>query len=94
MHDQPVVVPSLTPTQRQLMAIWADILPETGIGLDESFLELGGDSVTAVLCVNRIRKELAVEVPMNELLAGRSTIRALAAAIDDAMFPASNSSSL
>lgn len=92
MHEKPMEqsTASWTSTQKQLVVIWAKILPESDIGLDESFIDLGGDSVTAALCVNRMRKGLSVEVPMGELLGSGVTIRTLAAAIDDAVFPAAS----
>ncbi|KAH0523778.1 hypothetical protein TsFJ059_008738 [Trichoderma semiorbis] len=46
-----------TPMESQLQQIWAEILniPMESIGRDDSFLSLGGDSVTAIHLVNAMR---------------------------------------
>ncbi|KAH6603875.1 hypothetical protein Trco_007321 [Trichoderma cornu-damae] len=46
-----------TDTERQLRTLWSGILglDEDGIGLDDSFFELGGDSIAAIRLVSQAR---------------------------------------
>jgi tyrocidine synthetase-3 len=55
--------------ERELVEIWAEVLgiEEDKIGIDDGFFQLGGHSLKAVVLMNRIHKELSVEVPLSEL---------------------------
>ncbi|HEY9422901.1 MAG TPA: phosphopantetheine-binding protein, partial [Thermoanaerobaculia bacterium] len=44
--------------EHRLAAIWADILGQRPPGPEESFFELGGDSLSLVLMMNRVETEL------------------------------------
>ncbi|KAI6765955.1 hypothetical protein HG530_007025 [Fusarium avenaceum] len=48
-----------TKTEEKLQGIWAQVLniSPDGIGLDDSFFQLGGDSITAMKVVNEARKQ-------------------------------------
>lgn len=47
---------------------WADSLGTTEIGMDESFFELGGDSIIAMKVVNSINQSLNIQLKIHELL--------------------------
>ena len=56
-----------TPLERALAAIWADVLEIDDIGVDDDFLELGGDSLRAMQLVSRVRQLSGVDVPVDAL---------------------------
>lgn len=63
-----VYVPPSNPIEEQLVSIWSSVLklaPET-ISVTANFFELGGHSLRATVAVNKIRKELQVEVSLRD----------------------------
>ena len=58
-----------TPRETQIAAMYSEILglPESGIGIDESFLILGGNSLSAIQLVTRIRNELKLKFEIEQL---------------------------
>lgn len=71
-----------TPTEQVLLEIWSAILNVDTIGVHDDFLDLGGDSLSATRCINRIRTAFAVDVPLEAFFAARVDIAALAPEID------------
>ncbi|MCP4214673.1 MAG: amino acid adenylation domain-containing protein, partial [bacterium] len=71
--------PPETELQRKLVTIWAAILgkEEEAVGIDSSFFEIGGHSLTATLLAARLHKELDVKVPLMEIFES-PTIRKIA----------------
>jgi tyrocidine synthetase-3 len=65
--------------EQQLVTMWAEVLKldKAHIGLTQSFFELGGHSLRAVVLVNKIHKQLGVEIPLDAVFTHQS-IRALA----------------
>lgn len=47
--------------------IWRDVLAVPAGSEDATFIELNGQSITAVLIINRIEEELGVAVDLDEL---------------------------
>lgn len=74
---QTVFVAPRTRLEKTLTEIWAEILQVDTIGIDDNFLELGGDSLRAMRLVNRVQDVLKVEIDVARLL-DASTIRAMA----------------
>lgn len=58
-----------------------DILKLPEIGLDEPFLEAGGDSLTAMTLVMRVEQEFSIKVPLMAFF-DAATIRLQAELID------------
>ncbi|MCC7416396.1 MAG: SDR family oxidoreductase [Acidobacteria bacterium] len=59
---------SLTATQRVVIDVWRRVLGISDIELNESFLDLGGSSLTAVQAVSRIEQALGVHVAIEEFI--------------------------
>jgi acyl carrier protein len=70
-----------TPTQRELLPLWEEAFALDGLGLDEDFFELGGNSLVAVQLAVRIRDHLQVNVPGIAVLE-YPTVRMLADFVD------------
>jgi pyochelin synthetase len=68
----------------RLLEIWTAVLPAStqAIGVDDDFLDLGGDSLAATRCINRIVAAFGVELPLEAFFDERATIATLAARID------------
>nr|WP_050434519.1 non-ribosomal peptide synthetase [Chondromyces crocatus] len=64
--------PPETPTQRVLARLFTEALRLHDVGLDDSFLDLGGDSVTAAGILWGIQRELGVDLPFRSLLDART----------------------
>ncbi|HTM85792.1 MAG TPA: condensation domain-containing protein, partial [Mycobacterium sp.] len=52
------------PREAVLAALFAEVLKVARVGIDDSFFDLGGHSLSATQLVARIRAELGVEVPI------------------------------
>ncbi|WP_188938366.1 non-ribosomal peptide synthetase [Puia dinghuensis] len=53
--------------ERQLAAIWSELLGVEQVGVEDSFFELGGHSLLAFRLVSAVRQELGVELPIREV---------------------------
>ena len=69
--------------ERDLAAIWQDMLGIQKVSIDDDFFELGGQSLIAMRLFNRIRKEHGVELPLSVLFQA-PTIAATAALLREA----------
>ncbi len=58
---------SLNDVERDLTALWRDVLEVGDIGRDQDFFELGGDSLMAVRLFDRIRRRFGAELPLATL---------------------------
>ena len=56
----------------------ADVLSCTVDDLDASFLDLGGDSLAAMLCISRIQREYSVELSIEDFFMLQSSTRGIA----------------
>lgn len=55
-------------TERTLLHIWSEVLNTDQISIHDDFLSLGGDSLAATRCINRIIATFGVEVPLDLFL--------------------------
>lgn len=76
-------LPPNTPTQSMLAEIWAEILGIEQAGIHDNFFTLGGDSLSAMRVVARIRDQSNVDVPAAGLFR-HPTIAQFASVIDSA----------
>ena len=65
--------------QDSLLALMSEILEQPGIGAQDNFFSLGGDSLTAVDFVARAEEELGVDVPLGSLFENGNIAEMLAA---------------
>lgn len=68
-----------TPLEHDLAALWRELLGVDAVGVDDDFVELGGDSLLSVRLLQQIRR-LGYETALDDLLAS-PTIRGLAATL-------------
>jgi FkbM family methyltransferase len=71
-----------TETEKELAAIWAEILGSDQFGIHDNFFDCGGHSLTATQLVTRIRKNFAVELSLRDFLK-YPTIAGLAELIEE-----------
>ena len=64
------------------MSIWADVLQLNGFSVHDSFLDLGGDSLSAMLCITRIRSAFGVEFSIEDFFLDNATVSDFARTID------------
>ena len=57
-----------TPVEEALAYIWADVLGLDQVGIDDDFMELGGDSLRASQVVSRAVANLGIDIPLRSLL--------------------------
>jgi acyl carrier protein len=79
---RPVIDASLTATERELAAIWAELLKVPQVGPDDRFFDLGGHSLLAVLLISRVQEKMGVSLPVDDVYSGDITLRDLAMKID------------
>ena len=68
-------------TERALAAIWQDILRTGRVGVQDSFFDLGGNSLLTVRMLGRVKQELGADINLASLFS-MPTIAALARLID------------
>jgi acyl carrier protein len=70
----------------RLRSVWAEVLelPYVDVDLDSTFLELGGESISATLCVNRILRTFGVDLSARALITDAITVRKLATLVAEA----------
>jgi acyl carrier protein len=69
--------------ERQIAGIWQELLGIAQVGVHDSFLELGGNSLVGTLVMSRLRRTFDVELPVRTLFE-EPTVAALAEAVNGA----------
>jgi acyl carrier protein len=72
-----------TPTQAALIDIWKQILWVPDLEAHDNFIDLGGHSLTATRCINRIRVQFKVDVPLDAFFMEPGDIASIAELIDN-----------
>ena len=71
-----------TPTEHSVAGIFGDVLGRPGVGAEESFFDIGGNSLQAMRAVSRINKGFGIKISVRTLY-GNVTVRAVSAAVDE-----------
>ena len=69
-----------TPIEETLARIWVEVLLVDSVGVDDEFMDLGGDSLRAARIINRVRQVFGLDAPGARLLDAR-TVAQMAVAI-------------
>ena len=75
-------VPPETETEKIIARLWSDLLGVKDVGIHDSFLELGGDSLMATRLISRMKDVFQQDLPVR-LIFEASTIEELAKAVDE-----------
>jgi len=70
---------------KRVLAIWQDVLANNTCNADDDFLDAGGDSLAAMLCIARIHSEFGVELELEDFFIEPATSRKLGSVIDRAL---------
>jgi len=79
--DRDFVAPR-TPTEADVAQCFVDVLSLSQAGTEDSFFDLGGNSLQALRVVSRINKAFKIRISVR-LLYGNATVRGISAAIDE-----------
>ncbi|MGW3678932.1 non-ribosomal peptide synthase/polyketide synthase [Streptomyces prasinus] len=74
-------VPPRTPTEEAVAALWEEVL-QTGVGAEDDFFALGGDSLRALLIASRANDAFGVTLTPRDVLVHR-TVAALAELVEE-----------
>ena len=74
--------PPKTTTEKQLTQIWASCLNQSAISVNQSFFELGGNSLAAVRVISCINSQLGHQLTVGQLQS-HDTIERLASVLDN-----------
>ena len=77
-----VLAPS-TPTEKELAALWSDLLGVGEVGANADFFDLGGDSLLGVQLISRVRERFGVEIPLRDLLSDTFTVAKMAEVVEE-----------
>ncbi len=82
LHPRPVVsssyVPPRSDSERQIIAIWEELLGITPIGVNDNFFDLGGNSLTGVDLMTRLRRAFKLETLATYVLYEAPSVSAIA----------------
>ncbi|WXA99338.1 non-ribosomal peptide synthase/polyketide synthase [Pendulispora brunnea] len=70
-----------SPAERQIAALWRELLGAESVGREDSFFELGGHSLLATQLMSRIRRAFDVDLPLRALF-DAPTVAGLARAVE------------
>ncbi len=56
-----------TPLERDVAALWSEVLERNGIGIHDDFFALGGHSLLAIRLLARVREKYGVDFPVRRL---------------------------
>nr|MDT0657162.1 amino acid adenylation domain-containing protein [Micromonospora sp. DSM 115978] len=71
-----------TPTEEDVARSFAEVLGVDRVGIEDSFFDVGGNSLQALRVVSRINKHFKVRISVR-LLYGNATVSAISQSIDD-----------
>jgi acyl carrier protein len=72
-----------TPLERQVAAIWREVLGVPEVGATDNFFDVGGHSLMALRLVARVQQAFGVEIPVQHVFSA-PTVREMAIVVDEA----------
>ena len=75
--------PPRTPSEHAVAKIWAELLRQDEIGVDDNFFRSGGHSLLATVMITRIRKAMRVALTLRQVMES-PTVAGIAAIVDRA----------
>ena len=79
--DNVLVLPR-SDTERRLAGLWSEVLGVATIGVNDRFLELGGNSLQAMQIIARVLDDTGTTLSMKDVLLEASTVAEMSAIID------------
>ncbi|HEY5832851.1 condensation domain-containing protein [Streptomyces sp.] len=73
-----------TPTEQSIAGIFGEVLSLPRVGAEDSFFDVGGNSLQAMRAVSRINKGFGIKLSVRTLY-GNVTVRAVSAVVDEKM---------
>ena len=67
-----------TALEREVATLWAQVLGVQAVGMRDNFFDLGGDSISAIRLLSRIKRRLAIDLSMRELIEAETLDRLVA----------------
>jgi acyl carrier protein len=61
-----------TPVEAEVAAIWQDVLSLDAVGVEDRFLDLGGQSLQAARIAGRIQDTFRVDIPASQVFAAQT----------------------
>jgi acyl carrier protein len=74
---------AISETEQKLLDIWRVVLDNSTIRIDDEFVDLGGDSLSAMMCISRVRNMCNYQILFEAFFMDGATIANFAKAIDD-----------
>jgi acyl carrier protein len=71
-----------TELERELAAIWAELLGVPSVGIHDNFFDLGGHSLLAVQLLSRVRQVFDIDLTLEVVYSGAFTVAELAKTIE------------
>ena len=71
-----------TSTEESIADIFGEVLSQPRVGAEDSFFDIGGNSLQAMRAVSRINKGFGIKISIR-MLYGNATVRAVSAAVDE-----------
>ena len=74
IQSRTTIIAPQNPTEEKVLAIWKEILGDKTISTDDSFIAIGGNSLSIMRLIGRIYKEFKVRITLNQLFKHLSII--------------------
>ena len=71
-----------TATEAQILRIWRDVLKTEDVGLHDCFFDVGGNSLSATLCINAVRSVFDVELPLDAFFLEPASVASVSQLVD------------
>lgn len=68
--------------ESRLLEIWKTVLANENVSSEDVFVNLGGDSISAMLCISRVRAAFGVELIIEDFFFEDATVKSLAKNIE------------